>query len=78
MTCKITLDEPRDAAKLVSQALDIPCEAQSAKVRNYFRKPLISLKSGCEAQTPPYPLRARARVSDARVRVSTNRPECRA
>lgn len=57
-------------AKVVLQTLGIAREAQSAKVRIYFRKPLISLKAGCEAQSPPYPLRARARVRDALVRLN--------
>jgi hypothetical protein len=57
-----------NAAKLLSQAIDFPCDAQSAKVRIYFRKPLILLGVACEAQTPPYPLCARARLMAARVR----------
>ena len=63
-------NRPRNAAKLVSQALEIACEAQSAKVRNYLRKPLILLRSGCEARTPPYPLRAGARAKNARLRTA--------
>jgi hypothetical protein len=52
-------------AKLLSQTIDFACEGESAKVRNYFRKPLKSLDRLAKRKLPHTPC-AHARFSRAR------------